>query len=437
MKTYPLVPLAELQRRYEALGQFFAEPTLVVLQSGEEKIRNKDVPYDFRAASNFVYLTGFDEPESLIALKYLPCKQHPEIYWWVRPNDPKREIWDGPRLGVDKVQKIWPLNQAWSKDAFEQELPRLLDSVSAVAFDFKDDHLREKLFQHINRRSLDQRQGHKPIDKVIDLEYPLAQIRLYKSEWEVAQLQKAIAISQAGHLAAMKAAKQAQYEYEIQAALEGTFCQQGSPRVAFGSIVASGARACTLHYVQNDAPIERPGLVLVDAGAEVNYYAGDITHCFPADGHFTQPQKVIYNLVLKAQQAAIAVIKPGVSIRKPHEVVVSILTEGLQQLGFIDTSEDLKKYFMHGTGHWLGMDVHDVGPYKKDGNWLVFQPGMVTTVEPGLYLPQTDETLPEDYRGIGVRIEDDVLVTEQGCEVLSQGLPRSVDEIEKWMAQNV
>jgi Xaa-Pro aminopeptidase len=270
----------------------------------------------------------------------------------------------------------------------------------------------------------------------------LHEMRLFKSPAELQMLRRAAAISVEGHKAAMSAAKTAHYEFEIQAALEGRFKQLGSERVAFNSIVAAGHNACVLHYTENRAALRDSDLILVDAGAEYGGYAGDITHCFPRSGKFSAAQAAIYSLVLEAQQAGIAACQVGQPYDAPHQAVLQVLAKGLIALGLLTgtvdevlSSRSYERFFMHKTGHWLGMDVHDVGTYKQQGQWRRFKAGMVLTVEPGLYIPDEPD-VPSEYRGIGVRIEDDVLITAQGPEVLTQGLPRTVDAIETWMTED-
>jgi len=273
-----------------------------------------------------------------------------------------------------------------------------------------------------------------------DLDAVLHEQRLIKSDEEVELMRQAAQITVQGHLAAMREVKKLQTERQLQAEVEYTFKRLNSPRVAFGTIAACGENACILHYTENSDALEAGELVLVDAGAELAGFSGDITTTFPVSGKFSQPQKQLYELVLKAQQAVIAVIRPGVSYDELHQTSCRILTQGLIELGILQgdlekllEEEVYKPYFMHGTGHWLGMDVHDVGAYKVKGQWRTLVPGMVLTVEPGLYIAPEQTEVAVQWRGIGIRIEDDVLVTESGCEVLTQGLPRTVDEIEEFM----
>ncbi|MCF6299103.1 MAG: Xaa-Pro dipeptidase, partial [Thiomicrorhabdus sp.] len=286
------------------------------------------------------------------------------------------------------------------------------------------------------------RQGIEAPKNVCDLDTHLHEMRVIKSDIEIQNLRKAATISVQGHLAAMRAVQSSSFEFQVQAALESEFLRAGSPRVAFNSIVASGENACILHYTENRATIEKDGLVLVDAGAEWRGYAGDITTTFPASGRFSEAQAQLYSLVLAAQQAAIEAIKPGVAYDVVHQASVKVLTAGLLELGILQgeletliSEEHYKRFFMHGTGHWLGMDVHDVGAYKQNQQWRVFKAGMVVTVEPGLYISEVHQDVDAKWHNIGIRIEDDILVTETGGEVLTLGLPRTVAEIETWMSQ--
>ncbi len=436
--TQDFTPFIE---RRQTLFDQLPDHSVAFVAAGEEQIRNRDVEYPFRPSSDFFYLTGFTEPDSvLVLLKFGELRQ---VHLFLRPKDEAQEIWQGRRLGVDAAASFLKIDQAWSIDDFEEQMNELVEGAVHLVFSFAElAHWSDWVSGWIGAQKAKARKGVQAPSRLQDLDTILHEMRLFKSAREIEWMRDAAQISVAGHLAAMKATAPGRYEYQVQAELENGFKQAGSPRVGFNSIVASGENACILHYTENDARIEEGQLVLIDAGAEYAGYAGDITHTFPANGRFTPPQAELYNLVLKAQQSVIDAICPGVPYNRLHEISVEVLTEGLLALGILTgTVDDLieqeayKAFFMHGTGHWLGMDVHDVGDYKQDGEWRCLQPGMVLTVEPGLYISETAESVPDAYRGIGIRIEDDVVVTEQGHEVLTQGLPRTVAEIEAWMAQ--
>ncbi|BCN93638.1 Xaa-Pro aminopeptidase [Thiomicrorhabdus immobilis] len=413
--------------------------SLAIIASGEEHIRNRDVEFAFRAESDFFYLTGFSEPDSVL---FLIKQQQNRAALFLRPKDPEQETWQGRRLGVESACKTLQVDQAWSIEELDEQAVVLLENIDSVFVSFA--HLpqwSESINSWIAQLKQKVRKGISAPSQIRDLDKLLHEMRVFKSAEEIKRMRRAAQISVKGHLAAMRAVLSSDYEYQVQAALEAEFMQQGSPRVAFNSIVASAENACILHYTENRSKIDRNALVLVDAGAEVDGYAGDITTTFPASGTFSDEQASLYSLVLKAQQAAIKVIKPGVSYDSAHQATLKVLTTGLVELGILQGSVDeliaaeaYKAFFMHGTGHWLGMDVHDVGEYKINQQWRDFEPGMVVTVEPGLYISAEHRDVDAKWHNIGIRIEDDVLVTENGNEVLTFGLPRTVAEIESWMA---
>ncbi|HHT00580.1 MAG TPA: Xaa-Pro dipeptidase, partial [Thiomicrospira sp.] len=331
---------------------------------------------------------------------------------------------------------------AWSIEELDEQAQVLLQNLEAVYVSFAQlPQWSESINKWVEQLKQQVRKGVSAPSQICDLDKPLHELRLFKSVEEIERMRQAAQISVKGHLAAMQAVLSSDYEYQVQAALEAEFMKNGSPRVAFSSIVASAENACILHYTENESKIDKQALLLVDAGAEWQGYAGDITTTFPASGKFSQPQARLYELVLKAQHAAINSIKPGVSYDVAHKASIQVLTEGLVELGILQGSveklieeEAFKTFFMHGTGHWLGMDVHDVGDYKLNQQWRDFQPGMVVTVEPGLYISAEHQNVDPKWHNIGIRIEDDILVTKEGNEVLTTGLPRTVTEIEEWMA---
>jgi len=398
------------------------------------------VEYPFRVQSDFLYLSGFEEPDSVLLLIK---KQGMKTVLFLRDKNPEREIWDGRRLGVQQACDTLGLDDAYSIDDLQNQSLNLISGVETIYISFSElESWFGLIHTWINRLKEQVRSGVDSPAQIADLDTLLHEQRVFKTRAEIKKMRKAAQISVEGHLAAMRVAKKSAFEYQVQAELESTFVQQGSPRVAFNSIVASEANACVLHYTENNAKMVKSGLVLVDAGAEWQGYAGDITTTFPASGRFSKPQAELYTLVLKAQQTAVAVIKPGVPYDEMHKKVIEVLTQGLVELGILKgklgkliEKEAYRPFFMHGTGHWLGMDVHDVGAYKKKGVWRAFEPGMVVTVEPGLYISDQHKKVDKKWHNIGIRIEDDVLVTQSGHEVLTKGLPRSVNEIETYMSQ--
>ncbi|NPA71657.1 MAG: M24 family metallopeptidase [Gammaproteobacteria bacterium] len=436
--------LFALQNRQKLMAKL-PENSAVIVLSGAEQIRNRDVEFTFRAESDFFYLTAFSEPDSaLLLLKNAEQESH----LFVRPKDPEQETWQGRRLGVDAAPNALGVDKAYAIETLDETVLSLLAQTESIYLSFSPlSDLLGSVGDWISALKQQGRKGVRAPTQIRDLDALLHEQRLFKSEEEVQRMRAAAQISVKGHLAAMQAVQPGRFEYQVQAELEATFMRHGSPRVAFNSIVAMGENACILHYTENRDEIQDGALVLVDAGAEFKGYAGDITTTFPANGRFSHPQAQLYELVLAAQQAAIAVIKPGVAYDRAHAASVRVLTEGLLKLGILQgeletlISEELfKPFFMHGTGHWLGMDVHDVGDYKQPINgeqvWRNFEAGMVVTVEPGLYISAEQAAqlgVDAQWSNIGIRIEDDILVTESGHEVLTQGLPRTVAEIEAWM----
>ncbi|AEG31925.1 aminopeptidase P N-terminal domain-containing protein [Thiomicrospira cyclica] len=433
--------------------------TIWLIYAGDETIRNRDVDYPFRPQSDFWYLTGFAEPEATLALvsadviAQLPeelknqwqLNSSQEQAWlWLRPKDPLQERWQGRRLGVEAAVKKLAVQKAWSSDQRDTMLGSLLAYADEIHLSFSHiDYWANYLSGWIQQAQSKIRQGGQVPTRLINADETLHSMRRVKAPYEIEQMRQAAKLSVAAHLAAMQATRPGVFEYQVQSALEATARHAGAQRMAFNSIVAGGERACILHYTENQACLAEGELVLIDAGVEWQGYAGDISHTFPVSGRFTSAQQQLYQVVLDAQQAVIAMIKPGVAYEALHQTAAQVITEGLVELGILSgdladlvNSKAYKAYFMHGTGHWLGLDVHDVGLYKHNNQSVVLAPGMVVTVEPGLYIDKDATEVAEHWRGIGIRIEDDVLVTETGSEVLTQGLPRQPEEIMSWMQQH-
>jgi len=438
-QTQSLLKFAKQQR--QRLFEQLPDNSAVLVSSGEEQIRNRDVEFPFRADSDFSYLTGFYEPDSVLLLVKQACS---ESMVFVRPKDPEQETWQGRRLGVEMAPQMLSVDQAYSVDELDEVAVKALENIEHIYFSFSQmSTWIASVESWLSDLKAKVRKGVSAPTKLCDLDELMHENRVIKSPQEIEWMRHAAQVSVQGHLEAMRCAAPGRYEFQVQAELEGKFKQLGSQRVAFSTIAASGDNACILHYTENTDLIGDHHLLLVDAGAEMHGYAGDITTTFPANGKFSEEQALLYSLVLKAQRAAIEVIKPGISYHTAHQTVLQTLTSGLVELGILTgevetliEQEAYKPFFMHGTGHWLGMDVHDVGQYKIAGEWRDLEPGMVLTVEPGLYIAPETEGVDERWQGIGIRIEDDVLVTETGHEVLTPGLPRTVDEIEAWMAEN-
>jgi Xaa-Pro aminopeptidase len=399
-------------------------------------IRNNDVEHEYRQDTDFYYLTGFEEPNAVAVL----VPDHPEHRFtlFVQPKDREREVWTGWRAGEEGARQDYGADAAFTIDKLDEELPRLLEKTDRIYYRFgSDPTFDERLvgwMRHFQRER--QRNGLGPTS-VIDPADILHEMRLIKTEADLALLRRAVEITCDGHLAALRALRPGMHEYEIEATLRYVFRKQGSPRHGYAPIVAAGANATVLHYVTNNCPIAADDLLLIDAGAEFGYFTGDVTRTWPASGTFSEAQAEVYQLVLDAQLEAINTVRPGATFIEPHNRALRMLVEGMLHLGLLDGDADklieegaYKKFYMHRTSHWLGMDVHDAGPYKVADEWRTLEPGMVLTIEPGLYVAADLQEVNPRYRGIGVRIEDDVLVTATGAEVLSARVPKTIDEIE-------
>ena len=415
-------------------------PGVMVIPSPPTFIRNNDVEHEYRQGSDLYYLTGFDEPDSVLVLSHRQGQLSSALF--LRDRDPERETWDGPRLGVERAVAALGVDEALSIRSFDDKLPDYLENHRRVHYRIGLDRRFDERFL----RALDvvrgrSRRGVECPSEIVDPGVSLHEMRLRKTEAEVDIMRRAGSITREAHLAAMRAARPGRYEYEVEAELLRVFRAHGSERPAYGSIVGSGPNATILHYRKNDRRLEEGDLLLIDAGAEFGYYASDVTRTFPVSGTFTQPQREIYQLVLDSQLAAIEAVRPGVTLDAIHDVAVSVLVDGLLALGLLkgDKQEilakgDYKPFYMHRTSHWLGMDVHDVGRYHEAGAPRALEPGFVLTVEPGLYISQ-HANVDERYRGIGVRIEDDILVRPSGAENLTRDIPKSVADLEAHLAQ--
>ncbi len=407
----------------------------IILTAGHDAARNNDVDHQYRQPSSFWYLTGFDEPDAVAVLR---PGSHTPYTLFVRPYDPTFEIWVGYRAGVGGAVGALEANAAYSIDQLDSQLPKLLAEYDTIYYALGSDDRVDGIISALvqRRRGMAQR-GAKPIRRIEDPTTQVDAMRQIKTNDEIALLQRAIDITAHGFDAAMRTAAPGVHEYEVQAALERPFRQLGSPRNGYPSIVAGGANACVLHYVRNRDALGPDDLLLIDAGAEYGFYTADVTRTWPVSGKFTAPQRAVYELTLEAQRKAIADVKPGAGFDDVHRTATRTLVQGLVDLGIMSGSVDgimerqsYRDYYMHGTSHWLGLDVHDSGPYRDDRGQIRLRPGMVLTVEPGLYFGPQAKQAPDIYRGIGIRIEDDVLVTEDGFRVLSEAIPKDPDEME-------
>jgi Xaa-Pro aminopeptidase len=413
-----------------------ASPSAVaVIPSAPVFIRNNDVEHEYRQDSDLFYLTGFDEPESVAVLDAGTRK----VTLFVRPRDRDREVWDGPRHGVDGAKAQFGADDSFVIAELDEKLPTLLQNHRRVYYRLGHNRkFDDRLLGAIDRVKARQRTGVSAPTEVVDPGSILHEMRLRKTVPEIEAMRTAARITREAHELAMRRTRPGMHEYEVEAMLLDTFRRHGSERPAYGSIVGSGPNACVLHYRKNDRRIHEGDLLLIDAGCEYGYYASDVTRTFPVGQAFSREQQAIYELVLEAQLQGIEATRPGANLDAIHALDVDIITRGLVRLGLLQgepekliETEGYKRFFMHRTSHWLGMDVHDVGAYYEGGKPRPLEVGMVLTVEPGIYIAPDDATVPAEWRGIGVRIEDDVLVTVSGPEVLTAGIPKSVDEIRR------
>ena len=434
------IPKAEYARRRKALMAEMEPNSIAILPAAPMYIRNRDVEHIYRQDSDFQYLSGFPEPEAVIAL--IPGREHGEYVLFCRERDPARELWDGLRAGQDGAVAEYGADDAFPIGDIDDILPGLIEGRSRVYYAIgSNQEFDHRLMEWINTIRSKARQGAQPPNEFVALDHLLHDLRLYKSANEVKVMRAAAEISARAHVRAMQASRAGLYEYHLEAELDYEFRKGGAKMPAYGSIVAAGKNACILHYRENDAVLKDGDLVLIDAGCEIDCYASDITRTFPVSGRFSAEQKAIYELVLAANEEAFKHIAPGKHWNEAHEATVRVITAGLVDLGLLQgdvddliASEAYKPFYMHRAGHWLGMDVHDVGDYKVGGEWRVLEPGMAMTVEPGIYIAADNQDVAKKWRGIGVRIEDDVVVTRTGCEILTGGVPKTVAEIEALMS---
>ena len=429
----------EFKRRRRQLMQMMGPGSVAILPAAPEVVRNRDVHYPYRPDSDFYYLTGFSEPEAIAVL--IPGRRQAEYVLFCRERDEKRERWDGPRAGQEKAVQEFGADDSFPIADCEEILPGLLEECTRVFYAMgSNPDLDKRLADWVNQIRGKARTGvHGPVE-FIALDHYLHEMRLYKSAAEVQRMRQAAKITSAAHVRLMQTCRPGMHEYELEAEFIHECATRGARFQAYPSIVGGGGNACVLHYVDNRDELKDGDLVLVDAGCEYGYYASDITRTFPVNGRFNPAQRAIYELVLAAQEAAIAKVKPGNHWNDPHDAAVRVITKGLIDLGLLKGTltplikeQAYAKFYMHRTGHWLGMDVHDVGDYKVDGAWRELEPGMTLTVEPGIYIPAGMRGVAKKFWNIGIRIEDDVLVTADGHEVLTRDAPKAVAEIEALM----
>ncbi len=411
---------------------------VAVLRTAPERVRNRDAHHPYRFDSYFYYLSRFTEPDAVLVIT---TEHEPRSILFCRDKDIEREIWDGFRYGPDGARETFEVDEAHTIAEADELLPKLLENQPALYYEVGGDPAWDnRVIGWLNAVRAKGRSGVTAPSEIHDVRSILDEMRLVKDASEIETMKTAARISARAHVRAMRATKPGLREYEVEAELLHEFRRSGAQSPAYTSIVAGGSNACVLHYVDNNSLLNDGDLLLIDAGCELNGYASDITRTFPVNGKYSGPQRDIYELVLAAQAAAIKQVKPGNEWEDPHRAAVEILAQGFIDLGLcqgtrdaVIESGDYKKFYMHRTGHWLGMDVHDVGDYKRDGKWRKLEPGMALTVEPGCYIRAADD-VPERFWGIGVRIEDDAVVTQQGNDIITREVPKTIAEIETLMA---
>jgi Xaa-Pro aminopeptidase len=435
-----MITAQEFARRRRDLMATMSKNSIAILTAAPEQVRSRDTYFPYRQDSNFFYLTGFHEPEAGLVL--IPTRPQGQFILFCRERDRSREIWDGRRAGPEGARELYGADDAFPIDDIDEILPGLLEGRDRVYYALgRNRAFDTRLLDWIDGMRARARSGAVPPDEFVDLDHLVHEARLFKTATELKVMRKAGAISARAPCRAMRAARPGLYEYQLQAEIEHAFASEGARHPAYGSIVGGGANACVLHYVENSAPLQDGDLVLIDAGCELEHYAADITRTFPVNGKFSTAQRALYEVVLAAQLAAIDAARAGNHWDEPHRVTVRVITEGLVELGLLKGKVDdliarnaYTDFYMHRAGHWLGMDVHDVGDYKVDNEWRLLEPGMVMTVEPGIYVAPDNRKVAKKWRGIGIRIEDDVAITRKGPEVLTAGVPKTVADIERLMA---
>ncbi|HEX4928068.1 MAG TPA: aminopeptidase P N-terminal domain-containing protein [Burkholderiales bacterium] len=423
---------ARRARLIAAMGEGVA-----VLPTAAERLRNRDSHFPYRYDSYFYYLSGFAEPEAVLVLV---AGKEPRSILFCRTRDPEREIWDGFRYGPEAARERFGFDEGHPVAELDEALPRLLENQPALYFPLgADAEWDARAMRWLNAVRARSRAGVAAPQRVQDLRALLDDMRLIKDELELGVMRRAARIAAAAHRRAMQTTRPGRHEFEIEAELLYEFRRNGAQFPAYTPIVAGGANACVLHYVANDAPLRDGALLLIDAGCELDGYASDITRTFPVNGRFSGAQRAVYELVLEAQRAAIAAVRPGAAWNAPHDAAVRVLAQGMLDLKLLSGTleevlekESYRRFYMHRTGHWLGLDVHDAGEYRVAGEWRPLAPGMALTVEPGLYIRAADD-VPPALADIGVRIEDDVVVTAQGCEVITAEAPKRVADVEALM----
>ena len=431
---------SEFKRRRRELMRMMGPGSIAILPTAPQSIRNRDVHHPFRPDSDFFYLTSFPEAEAVAVL--IPGRKQAEYILFNRERNPKLELWDGARAGQEGAVEQYGADDAFPIGDLDDILPRMMEQCERIFYAMGcNPDLDQRLSKWISQIRSESRTGIQGPVEIIALDHYLHEMRLYKSRSELKVMRQAARISAKAHKAVMRFCRPDVWEYQLEGEFINSCVQQGTRTQAYPPIVAGGGNACVLHYIDNRDKLQATDMLLIDAGCEVECYASDITRTYPVNGVFSEPQRQLYELVLAAQEAAIAKVRPGNHWNDPHDAAVRTITRGLVKLGLLKGSvpklireEKYQKFFPHRTGHWLGMDVHDVGDYKVDGAWRLLEPGMVLTIEPGIYIPQGMRGVAKKWWNIGIRIEDDVLVTKQGYEILTKDIPKQAAEIESLMA---
>ena len=427
----------EFSRRRRHLMELIGSGGIAVLPAAPERTRSRDTLYSYRPDSDFFYITGFEEPDAVAVL--FPGRPQGEFLVFCRERDRDKELWDGPREGPEGLVARYGADDAFPINDIEEILPGLLERSERVYYSLGVfGEFDQRLLGWMHTLHARQQSGHAP-DELVDLDHLLHDMRLFKSRREVSVMKRSARIAVEAHRCAMRVCKPGMYEYELEAEYRYAFARHGV-RCSYEPIVAAGSNACVLHYHANDSILNDGDLVLIDAGCELECYASDVTRTFPVNGEFSAPQRDLYEIVYAANQAATDKVQPGNHWNDPHDAAVKEITRGLRDLGILRgrlptliKTDAYRPFFMHKTGHWLGLDVHDVGDYKVAEQWRLLEPGMVTTIEPGIYIAPNAKGVPKRWRGIGIRLEDDVYLSKDGPQVLTADLPLLADEIEQLM----
>lgn len=423
--------------RRDLLADKVLEDSAIIVSAASVKSRISDTEYSYRQDSNFYYLSGYEEPESLILIR--PNQDKERFIIFCRDRDPLREQWDGFRTGQEGVIQDYGADAAYSINSIDEIMPKLLEGAKNIYFSMSAPcGVDAKISSWVEDIRKNTRSGAEPPQNLLSLDSILHEMRLIKESDEMDLMKKAANITTEAHIRAMQSVRPGMYEYQLEAEYLYAFNKNGARSPAYNSIVGGGNNSCILHYVENNAELKDGDLVLVDAGCEYQYYASDVTRTFPVNGKFSPEQREIYSIVLEAHKQSMEQAKPGNKWNLMHEKSVEVIVEGLLSIGLLQGSRDeiidkgeYSKFYMHRIGHWLGMDVHDVGSYKQDGDWRPLEEGMVMTVEPGIYILDSMEGVDDKWKGIGVRIEDDIAITESGFEILTPDVPRTIEEVEQ------